>query len=85
MVIDRRRKRFVMNMQLRQCFARAKSDFSDFFYFQKKAKVFKTVRISKVGFKKGKLATLLYTEIENANKVRKNTFNFLLYIEAQKT
>jgi len=47
MVIDPRRKRFVMNMQVRQCFARAKpiglkinqkkSDFSGFL-FPKKAK-----------------------------------------------
>jgi len=45
MVIDPRRKRFVMKMQLGQCFARAKPIrlkisqkkpyFSDFFYFQK--------------------------------------------------
>ena len=59
MVIDPRRKRFVMNMQLRQGFARAKPirlkisqkkpDFSGIF-FPKKA------RISKSGFKKSKLA-----------------------------
>jgi len=50
MVIDPRRKRFAMNMQLRQCFARAKlirlkisqkkPDFSGFSYFKKKPKVF---------------------------------------------
>jgi len=60
MVIDPRRKRFVMNMQLRQCFARAKADFSGVFYFQKKPKVFKKAGISKSGFKKAKLANLLH-------------------------
>jgi len=49
MVIDPRRKRFLMNMQLRQCFARVKPirlkisqkkpDFSGFFYFKKKNKL----------------------------------------------
>jgi len=62
MVTDPRRKRFVMNMQLRLCFARVKPirlkisqknmDFSGFFYFQKKLKVFKKARMSKSGFKK---------------------------------
>jgi len=69
MVIDPRRKRFVMNMQLTQRFARAKlirlkisqkkPDFPTFL-FPKKPKVSKKVRISKYGFKKAKLATLLH-------------------------
>jgi len=69
MVIDPRRKRFVMNMQPRQCFARAKPtrlkisqkkpDFSDFFISKKSQGVQKKARISKFGFKKAKLATLL--------------------------
>jgi len=94
MVIDPRRNRFVMNMQLRQCFARVKPirlkisqknlDFSSFFYFQKKLKVFKKARISKSDFKK-KNCQPCYIRIENAYKVRKKTFNFLLYIEVQKT
>jgi len=93
MVIDPRRKRFVMNMHFRQCFARAKPirlkiiqknpDFSGFFYFQKKLKVFKKVfRISKSVFKKPNWQPC-YTRIENARKVRKKTFNFLLCIEVQ--
>jgi len=69
MVIDPRRKRFVMNMQLRQCFARAKpirlkisqkkADFSDILISKKAKGVQKKARISKSGFKKSKLATLL--------------------------
>jgi len=69
MVIDPRRKRFVMNMQLRQCFARAKPirlkirqkkpDFSDIFISIKSQRCSKKARISKSGFKKTKLATLL--------------------------
>jgi len=70
MVIDPRRKRFVMNMQLRQCFASAKplrlkisqkkSEFSGFFISKKAKGVQKTTRISKYGSKKAKLATLLH-------------------------
>jgi len=37
-----------------------KPDFSGFFYFRKKPKVFKKARMSKSGFQKGKLATLLH-------------------------
>jgi len=69
MVIDPRRKRFVMNMQLRQCFARAKPirlkisqknpDFSGFFYFQKKLKVLKKQNFQ-IWLQKAKLATLLH-------------------------
>jgi len=40
--------------------------------------VFKKVSISKSGFKKAKLATLLH---KNAHEVRKKTFNILLCIE----
>jgi len=57
-------------MQLRQCFSRAKPFrlkkktekarfFLTFFDFQKSQKRSKKVRISKSGFKKAKLATLL--------------------------
>jgi len=76
MVIDPRRKRFAMNMQLRQCFARAKlirlkisqkkPDFSGFSYFQKSQRCSKKARISKSGFKKAKLATLLHKNWECA-------------------
>jgi len=68
MVVDPRRKGFAMNMQLRQCFARAKpirlkisQKKPDFFAFfiSKKTKVFKKSRFSKSGFKKAKLVTLL--------------------------
>jgi len=55
----------VMNMQLWQCFSRAKlfrlkkARFClAFFDFQKNPKAFKNARISKSGFKKAKLATL---------------------------
>jgi len=70
MVIDPRRKRFAMNMQLRQCFARAKPiqlkimlekpDFSGFFISKKAKVVQKATRILKSGFKKAKLTTLLH-------------------------
>ena len=62
MVIDPRRKRFAMNMQLRQCFARAKLIRLkiSFSYFQKSQRCSKKARISKYGFKKVKLATLLH-------------------------
>jgi len=69
MVIDSFQKsiisfqRFVMSMQLGQCFSRAKpfrmKKSQKFFDLQKKPKVFKKARISKSGFKKAKLATLL--------------------------
>jgi len=70
MHIDTRQNRFVVDMQLRDCFARAKpfrpkksqkkSDFVWFFLIYKKAKSVEKARISKSGFKKGKLATLLW-------------------------
>jgi len=70
MVIDPSRKRFVMNMQLRQLwqyFARAKPDFSGFFifififfYLKKSQKCSKKARISKPAFKNSKVATLLH-------------------------
>jgi len=69
MVIDLLRKRFEMNMQLRQCFARAKPirlkislKKARFFCFfiPKKSKVFKKARISKSGFEKAKLTTMLH-------------------------
>jgi len=59
-----------MNMQLRQCFARAKPirlklseikpDFSDLLFPNKAKGLQKNNRISKSGFKKAKLATLLH-------------------------
>jgi len=59
MVIDSRKKRLVMNMQLRQCFARAKpfrmkkARFSlAFFDFQKKPKVFKKSQNFKIWLQK---------------------------------
>jgi len=76
MVIDPSRKRFAINMQLTQCFARAKPirlktsqkkpDFSGIFYFQKSQRSSKNARISKSGFKKSKLATLLHKNWECA-------------------
>ena len=77
MVIDPRCKRFVMNMQLRQGFARAKpirlkisqkkTDFSGIF-FQKKPEF-----------------QNLASKNPNWQKVRKKTLNFLLCIEVKKT
>jgi len=64
MVIDSRQKRFVMNMQFRQCFAGAKpfrlKKSQKIFKkrFSKKAKCVNKARILKSGFKKAKLATL---------------------------
>jgi len=70
MVIDLRRMRFVMNMQLRQCFARAKpirlkisqkkTYFSGFFISKKNPMGLKKNRISKSGVKKARLATMLH-------------------------
>jgi len=69
MVIDSFQKRFVMNMQFRQCFSRAKpfrlkkarksQILSVFFYFQKSQRCSKKPRILKSGFKKATLATLI--------------------------
>jgi len=68
MIIDSFQKRSVMNMELRHCFSRAKpfplkrARFClvfFWFFFSKKPKVFKKARISKFGFKKSDLATLL--------------------------
>ena len=70
MVINSFQKRFVINMQLRQCFSRAKPfqlktsqnepDFVRLFFSSKKARGVqkKASRIWKSGFKKAKLATL---------------------------
>jgi len=68
--MDPRRKRFVMDMQLRQCFARAKPirlkisrkkpDFSVFLISIKSQRCSKSAIISKSGFKKAYLATLLH-------------------------
>jgi len=60
MVTDSRQKRFVMNMQLRQCFARAKT-----FRVKKSGKDqilsgVKKVRISQSDFKKAKLANMTH-------------------------
>jgi len=85
MVIDPRRTRFVMKMQLRQCFDRAKPirlkirqkkpDFSGFF-ISKKAKGFqKKPEFQNLASKKPNWQPC-YTRIENAHKVRKKTFNF---------
>jgi len=62
MVIDSFQKRFVMNMQLRQCFSRAKPFRLKKAKFclalnQEKPEVFKKARSSKSGFKKAKFAT----------------------------
>jgi len=45
--------------------------------------VLKKARISKSGFKKANWQRC-YTRIENAHKVRKKTFNFLLCIQIRK-
>jgi len=89
MVIDPRRKRFGMCMQLRQCFSRANpirlkiSQIFLAFLFPKKAKGVKKARISKSGFKKqiGNPATQeMRMRIKYARKL-----NFLLCREVQKT
>jgi len=69
MVIDPRRKRFVMNMQLTQRFARAKlirlkisqkkSDFPAFL-FPKKPKLLKKPEFQNMASKNPKLSTLLH-------------------------
>jgi len=64
MAIDSRQKRFVMNMQPRQCFARAKffpTEKIQFFDFQTNPSALKKARISiKIWLKKYKLATLCF-------------------------
>jgi len=95
MAIDPRRKKFVMNMQLRQCFARAKpirlkislkeAEFSGVFHFPKKPKVFKKQpEFQNLASKKPNWQPY-NTRIEIARKVHKTTSNFLLCIEVQKT
>jgi len=55
------------------------------FYFEKKPKVFeKQPEFQNLASKKPNWQPC-YTRIENAHKVRKKTFNFLLCIEVQKT
>jgi len=94
MAIDPWRKRFVMNIQLRQCFARAKPfrlkisqkkpDFSGFSLFSKNAKGFqKKPEFLNLPSKKPDWQPC-YTRIENAREVRKKTFYFLLCIEVHK-
>ena len=88
MVIDPRRKRFGMSMQLRQCFARAKpirlkitTEKARYFwllYFQKKPKVLKKPEFWNLASKKPNWQPC-YTRIENAHKVRKKTQFFLEY------
>jgi len=83
MVIDPRRKRFGMSMQVRQCFARAKPirlkisqkkpDFSGFFISKKT----KAVKKSQIG---NPATQELRMRIKYARKL-----NFLLCIEVQKT
>jgi len=67
MVIDSRQKRFTMNMQLRQRFARAKpfrlkkcQILSGFFDFQKKQKVLKNSQNLKTWFQKIQIDNLAY-------------------------
>jgi len=80
-----------MNMQLRQCFARAKpirlkiSQIFLTFLFPKKVKgVLKKPEFQNLPSKKPNWQPC-YKRIENAHEVRKKTFNFLLCIDAQKT
>jgi len=79
-----------MNMQLRQCFARAKPirlkmSLFFFFFISKKAKgVQKQPELQNLASKKPKWQPY-YTRIENAHKVHKKSFDFLLCIEVQKT
>ena len=91
MVIDHRRKRFVMNMQLRQRFARAKpirlqiSQKKHIFFISKKSlRCLKKPEFQNLASEKPNWQPC-YTRIENARKVRKKTFNFLLCIEVHKT
>jgi len=58
MVIYSFQKRFVMNMQLRHCFSRAKPFRLKKSQILSRPKVLKKARILKSGFKKAKLATL---------------------------
>jgi len=69
MVIDSRQKRFAMNMQLRQCFARVKlfrlknPDFVCFFFlFSKKAERVKKIKNFKIWLQKSQIGTLLHVE-----------------------
>ena len=90
MVIDPRRKRFVMNMQLTQRFARAKlirlkiSQIFRLFYFQRSQRCEKKSEFQNMASKKPNWQPCC-TRIENVHKVHKKTFNFLLCIDVQKT
>jgi len=92
---DLRRKRFVINMQLRQCFARAKPirlkislkkvRFFWLFVFPKKGKgVQKKPELQNLASKKANWQRC-YARIENAHKVHKETLNSVLCIQIQKT
>jgi len=81
MVIDLRRKRFVMNMQLRQCFARTKPIRLKV-YFQKAKGVKKKPEFLNLASKNPNWQPC-YTRIENVHEVHKKTFIFLLCIEVQ--
>ena len=72
-----------MNMQLRQCFVRAKP--IRLKISQKKPKVFKKQPEFKNLASKKPNWQPCYTRIENVHEVRKKTFNFLLRIDVQKT
>jgi len=83
-----------MNMQLRQCLARAKPirlkisqkkpDFSDIFISKKAKCVQKNPEFQNLASKKPNWQPC-YNRVENAHEVRKKTFNFLLCVDVQKT
>jgi len=89
MVIDPRRKRFVMNMQLRQRFARAKpirlqiSQKKQIFFISKKSqRCLKKLEFQNLASEKPNWQPC-YTRIENAHKVRKKTQFFVMYRSPQ--
>jgi len=80
-------KIFCVRHWLRQCFAKAKPIRLkiSLFFFPKTAKgVQKLPELQNLASKKPKWQPY-YTRIENAHKVRKKSFDFLLCIEVQKT
>ena len=82
MVIDLPCNRFVMNMQLRQCFARARA--IQLNISQKKAKgVQKKLEFQNLASKKLNWQRC-YTRIENAHKVLKKTLNFCYVYKSRK-
>jgi len=86
MVIDPRRKRFVMNMQLRQCFARAKpirlkiSQIFLTFLFPKKPEVFKKSQNLKIWLHKSQIGNPATKELRRMRMKYARKLSIFCYV-----